>query len=81
MRKYRILVVDDEEVEIETTTEEAPIDEDYYDAYTLEEDASGTDFVAEDNFNETTTLEETATTTADVTATEDAAAEGVVTEE
>ena len=75
------LVVDDEEVEIETTTEEAPIDEDYYDAYTLEEDASGTDFVAEDNFNETTTLEETATTTADVTATEDAAAEGVVTEE
>lgn len=75
------LVVDDEEVEIETTTEEAPIDEDYYDAYTLEEDGSGTDFVAEDNFNETTTLEETATTTADVTATEDAAAEGVVTEE
>lgn len=75
------LVVDDEEVEIETTTEEAPIDEDYYDAYTLEEDASGTDFVAEDNFNATTTLEETATTTADVTATEDAAAEGVVTEE
>lgn len=75
------LVVDDEEVEIETTTEEAPIDEDYYDAYTLEEDASGTDFVAEDNFNETTTLEETATTTADVTATEDAAVEGVVTEE
>lgn len=40
------IIIDDEEVEVESS-DEAPVDEDYYDAYALEDDAEGIDFATE----------------------------------
>lgn len=41
------VIIDDEEIEMQNTVEEEAMDEDYYDAYALEDDAEGTDFAAD----------------------------------
>ena len=72
MKNYRgkdrytvTLIIDDEEVEMTESTEEVPLDEDYYDAYTLEDDGEGTDFAVEDNLGSDDALD-VETTDADV---------------
>lgn len=68
MKNYRgkdrytvTLIIDDEEVEMTESTEEVPLDEDYYDAYTLEDDGEGTDFAVEDNLGSDDALDVGAT--------------------
>lgn len=59
------IIIDDEEVEVESSDEEG-VDEDYYDAYVLEDDAEGIDFAtesaengAEDDATESVVMTET----------------------
>ncbi|MBR2867334.1 MAG: DUF748 domain-containing protein [Alistipes sp.] len=41
------IIIDDEEIEMQSSVDEEAIDEDYYDAYVLEDDAEGIDFAGE----------------------------------